>query len=804
MNDLREKEHYLHAIVKEFLEIQDYTDTLEAYEEELTEKNVEPDSNQLPSPQDESCIKNKDDLTRMFQLGNSASFWKLWDQHIPKGKQEENDTQRLVFSLHLYFAVFPLLEDEGRLSPVEASMVEFKKYLESNGAALSQTTEFVAFYALPYVPNPKNHPAFKKLFEDEWNEDLKERLTLFLDDTLYSDPLPYLYKLLKGASSISNHDLEERENDKEVMKEEIKQSEDRANSYFQKFAKLQEDHTNLIGIAAELVDSLESCVRGKMVTPDYLQHICERLFAGSISKEDKLDLTVPGTASSMLRASVSMDTQQTTHTRQNIPPSLTTKEKANLNFNIIKKDLSGIGSARNKALLLQALIWRLIRVPENQRNKALNLYISNDLLGFSSGNLSPFFERIMDSKDSIATEYLMRFVNVTASFSAGRQYMSQSENFLRLLVKSLMKTKKSSAISENILGGLQKLSLRRNVQTILIDSAVVEWLFSVLDDPDDLSDYTLEYSVALLMNLCLRTSGKKRCCFQPKKVLKLLSDLLGFDNVEIRPYINGTLYSILSLPSLRETAISMGYEDILKEYLFDQSHDERQLNFIIKQLNTSTPTSDDDVQTDGEDDDDDDEEGDAVEAELDKPETISAMKNEQSGEDLLQQRYTNSISSNSPSKKPKKIKSSLDPDLPYTRPLTPASRAQNRSSINNQSISYVGGADMNPTISFERPRTSSGKGARKTTPADEASPRSGSREKSSDKPKKGQKTYMKGFSSRPKIPRTPEVHSNPSSARSTASSNEGVPPLTRSISPSRPDSSKGLKPLSRDSNKMSR
>ena len=66
----------------------------------------------------------------------------------------------------------------------------------------------------------------------------------------------------------------------------------------------------------------------------------------------------------------------------------------------------------------------------------------------------------MDSKDTIATEYLMRFVNVTASFSAGRQYMSQSEDFLRLLVKSLMKSKKSSAISENILGSLQKLSLR--------------------------------------------------------------------------------------------------------------------------------------------------------------------------------------------------------------------------------------------------------------------------------------------------------------------------------------------------------
>jgi len=43
---------------------------------------------------------------------------------------------------------------------------------------------------------------------------------------------------------------------------------------------------------------------------------------------------------------------------------------------------------------------------------------------------------------------------------------------------------------------------------VLIDSAVVEWLFSVLEEPDDLSDYALEYAVALLMNLCLRTSGK--------------------------------------------------------------------------------------------------------------------------------------------------------------------------------------------------------------------------------------------------------------------------------------------------------
>ncbi len=32
----------------------------------------------------------------------------------------------------------------------------------------------------------------------------------------------------------------------------------------------------------------------------------------------------------------------------------------------------------------------------------------------------------------------------------------------------------------------------------------------VLEDCDSLSDYTLEYSIALLMNLCLRTTGKSK------------------------------------------------------------------------------------------------------------------------------------------------------------------------------------------------------------------------------------------------------------------------------------------------------
>ena len=43
-------------------------------------------------------------------------------------------------------------------------MQVFKSYLETKGAALSQTTEFLPYYALPFIPDPTSHPSFKPLF----------------------------------------------------------------------------------------------------------------------------------------------------------------------------------------------------------------------------------------------------------------------------------------------------------------------------------------------------------------------------------------------------------------------------------------------------------------------------------------------------------------------------------------------------------------------------------------------------------------------------------------------------------------
>lgn len=139
----------------------------------------------------------------------------------------------------------------------------------------------------------------------------------------------------------------------------------------------------------------------------------------------------------------------------------------------------------------------------------------------------------------------------------------------------------------------------------MIEAGLIEWLVKVLEDNDSLSDYTLEYSVALLMNLCLRSSGKKRCIKNADQTLKVLSDLLGHENQEIRPYVNGALYSILAIPSIRDEAKAMGMEEILRCFIKEDQPDmNRQIEFIIKQLN-STETVD---EYDSDDEEEDEEE----------------------------------------------------------------------------------------------------------------------------------------------------------------------------------------------------
>ena len=81
----------------------------------------------------------------------------------------------------------------------------------------------------------------------------------------------------------------------------------------------------------------------------------------------------------------------------------------------------------------------------------------------------------------------------------------------------------------------------------MIDLNVIKWIVDTIrDELDTLTDYSLEYATALLMNLSLRPQGKFHCAQELPDFLLILSDLLESENLQVRTHVNGTLYSVLT------------------------------------------------------------------------------------------------------------------------------------------------------------------------------------------------------------------------------------------------------------------
>ncbi|XP_075794280.1 lisH domain-containing protein ARMC9 isoform X4 [Pelodiscus sinensis] len=709
MGDILAYEAELLGLVKEYLDFAEFEDTVKTFTKECKIKGKPLPKTTGGSLRDSKALIIQKDLLTAFEDGNQKVFFELWEEHISSSlRDNEPLAQKLEFYLHIHFAIY-LLKHSGR-KPDKADFDErisrFKTYLETKGAALSQTTEFLPFYALPFVPNPMVHPSFKELFQDSWTPELKTRLEKFLSLTLKASHAPRLLTLYKENGQCSKEMLQQ-------LHQQLVEAEHRNMTYLKRFNKIQVDYHNLIGVTAELVDSLEATVNGKMITPEYLQSICVRLFSNQMRQSiaHSIDFTRPGTgyyslspcddgyASTMLRASLAPVKMQ------EVPllPSL--------DYEKLKKDLIS-GSDRLKTFLLQALRWRLTTShPGEQRDTVLQAYISNDLLDIhnSSQSVQRSVLKLLHSKSEAVRQYIARLINAFASLAEGRLYLSQNPKLLQLLEERLKAEDKDSLTRENVLGALQKFSLRRALQSAMINDGLIFWLVDVLKDTDCLSDYTLEYSVALLMNLCLRSSGKKMCAKVANRVLKVLSDLLGHENHEIQPYVNGALYSILAIPSIREEARAMGMEEILRCFIKEGNAEMiRQIEFIIKQLNSEEPL-DDSVESDDEEEDEDDEEDhDTMEADLDKDEVIQPQLGELSGEKLLTTEYLG-IMTHTP-----KVKKKLFPgvhlsvDEPLQRPVTPGYHRAAYPTPENDAISSHGRDCKLQAMQNCRPPTRSG------------------------------------------------------------------------------------------------
>lgn len=180
----------------------------------------------------------------------------------------------------------------------------------------------------------------------------------------------------------------------------------------------------------------------------------------------------------------------------------------------------------------------------------------------------------------------LKLLNTISNESKGRSYLLEKEGFIKDIVSIMKKELVESEIRQNCIGIIQKLTLKYAPQLELIELNIIYWIVMILlNETKNISEYSIEYGLALLMNLSLNKKGRDKCEEISKPILMLLINYINSESVQIRTCVNGTLYSLIKRKSIREVARKSQLESILIE-LQDNSNDQmnKQIEYILDEL----------------------------------------------------------------------------------------------------------------------------------------------------------------------------------------------------------------------------
>ncbi|KAI8909347.1 hypothetical protein DFJ77DRAFT_442276 [Powellomyces hirtus] len=279
-----DKEIMLNVAIREYLLFADYNTTLDTFTAESAAKGRPAD--QPP----ESTATNDHSTTTLasihsafltaFRTGDRSAFFSLWDIHFPPSSLSSPDPvfHTLEFLLNIYFAIYLIHPSTTTTCPAPPSptattqsMDHFKQFLETRGSELCKTTQFLSYYALPYVPDPRTHPSFKDVFDEAWPAEMEGRVRVFLDGALKRVVKPRL------VGWINEEPTAQLRSQLTAAHNDLASATHNANLLAARHRNLQSDYHNLITIASELVQTLTACINGETITPSYLAGVCHRL-----------------------------------------------------------------------------------------------------------------------------------------------------------------------------------------------------------------------------------------------------------------------------------------------------------------------------------------------------------------------------------------------------------------------------------------------------------------------------------------------------------------------------------------------
>ncbi|KAK4321181.1 hypothetical protein Pmani_007986, partial [Petrolisthes manimaculis] len=524
----------------------------------------------------------------------------------------------LEFYFHVYFATLPLRHGHKE---------EVSRDVSSEG--WHSTGLVTLIYALPYVPDPTLHPLpSHQSSRTRGVQELRGRLCSYLgveEDTHHHDPLslPTSITTDNHSSSVGAALVAQESAVSAVRSQRVTQE--------KRLQRLQDDYHKLIGVAWELTQGLEAAVRGEKVDLEGTLAACTHRYPELFT----LTLTADTTAQP---AAILLESMERCRQR---PRGALNNPLPALHFSRVTADLGTVPET-HVLLLLQALRQRITKVTTGGvRQAVVTAYVRGDVLGLrqsSSQCWSRLANTLTTAKPPHLAQTTARLLNALTAFTSGRTYLA-SDDVCQVLLAALRVDHPDPGTSDMALAALQKLSIRGEVQSSLIQRGAVEWLAHTLSTSmhPALSPYTLEYSCALLMNLTLRSEGRARCLPLGPALLSTLTSLLTTVPSHVVPYVTGILYSLLSHPSLRQDAVDIHLDTTLQHLAQGCGAEQRkQLEYVVEQVRRdpplSPPPSPEPVM-------DLEEDPEWLEEELELDDPVRAPPHTPSGEHLLAWRY---------------------------------------------------------------------------------------------------------------------------------------------------------------------
>lgn len=531
-----------------------------------------------------------------FDAGRRERFAAGWERAMPEDFRLGREGRALELRLQAYFATFrarKALQSGGEPDALQlqVDLEPFRLFLTSHGLdEVCGEEALMPLFALPFVQRPYAQPHIAAVFKAKWQQELRRDVDAALRSR--HPQLPLLYELLEPSPG----------------------------------AEGQADGTAWRRVWAELVrvadfglDAATMLACGVPVSGELLQRARQLL--------QRLREQVPGGLELRLHSELPivgpgvMSPARSVRSRAaTAPPEM----PRDLDFGKLAQHIRSGASERDRlfagvgtslAAVLRALLQRLAsaEAPLSHRRGFLVAVACFDVLGVRA---RPQTLPQLLSDPSLA-ELTLGILAVLACEASGRSYIVENLACVESVVEILKSQPLDSSMHIQALAAMQRLSLRRKPQDRMIELGLVDWVIGVLGWQGEAiqgmpSEFSLEFGSAMLMNLALRSAGRQKCAELDALTVSL--NLMEHWNPQIRTHINGTLYSLLSVPSFRAQARRAGLEQILKSIHAQAASlgDEisrRQIEYLLEQLSpphSEAPAAADGAES-GEDDDDDDE-----------------------------------------------------------------------------------------------------------------------------------------------------------------------------------------------------